>query len=180
MRYVEWTPEDSDSRRRGRLVVESERNVDFASRQAARRQTLGSSASSRSPLEMKWAAGILRQNFLFMHLSTTTLHQLLQCMEEVTLRAGQTLFEVGDCDDCLYLLVSGQMNTEPRAKAAPANGAPAASPATSCAPTLMEGEVHISCDQSRTGGRGGAGAAGAAGGAGAAESASATTMTVMW
>ena len=34
MRYVEWTPEDSDSRRRGRLVVESERNVDFASRQA--------------------------------------------------------------------------------------------------------------------------------------------------
>ena len=116
VRYVEWTPEDSDSRRRGRLVVESERNVDFASRQAARRQALGSSASSRSPLEMEWAAGILRQNFLFMHLSTTTLHQLLQCMEEVTLRAGQTLFEVGDCDDCLYLLVSGQMNTEPRAK----------------------------------------------------------------
>lgn len=34
VRYVEWTPEDSDSRRRGRLVVESERNVDFASRQA--------------------------------------------------------------------------------------------------------------------------------------------------
>ena len=101
VRYVEWTPEDSDSRRRGRLVVESERNVDFASRQvdtrirrhisqitdidtdhppagwlhtppgplpctlhayalhsrqAARRQALGSSAWSRSPLEMEWAA----------------------------------------------------------------------------------------------------------------------------
>ena len=89
-------------------------------------------------------------------------------MEKVTLRAGQTLFEVGDCDDCLYLLVSGQMNTEPRAKAAPANGAPAALPTTSCAPALMEGEVHISCDQARTGGRGGAGAASAAGGAGGA------------
>ena len=65
---------------------------------------------------MGWAARILRENFLFMHLSTATLHQLLQCMEEVTLCAGQTLFEVDDCDDCLYLLVSGRMRTEPRAK----------------------------------------------------------------
>ena len=113
VRYVEWTPEDSDSRRRGRLVVESERNIDFASRHAARRQTLGIQSSAK---QMEWAARILRENFLFMHMSTTTLLQLLQCMEQLTLRAGQTLFNVGDCDDCLYLLVSGQMNTEPRAK----------------------------------------------------------------
>jgi hypothetical protein len=119
VRYVEWTPEDSVTRRRGRLVVESERNVDFASRQAdtdhiqiqiscvrsalcdpvcacieprgypqrarpkrsarlpgtrlplyswqaARRQVLG--GESRSSLEMGWAARILRENFLFMHL----------------------------------------------------------------------------------------------------------------
>ena len=34
--------------------------------QAARRQALG--GESRSSLEMEWAARILRENFLFMHL----------------------------------------------------------------------------------------------------------------
>ena len=93
-----------------------------------------------------------------------------------------------DCDDCLYLLVSGHMRTEPRAKlaaaAAPATAAPAAAPLSalglahppppsqrpppaSYVPDPMEGEVHISRDEvhlsrdeAQTGGGGAVGAVG--------------------
>ena len=41
VRYVEWTPAEDPSRRRGRLVVQSERDVDFEKRQHARTALMG-------------------------------------------------------------------------------------------------------------------------------------------
>jgi hypothetical protein len=58
----------------------------------------------------------------------------------------QTLFEVDDCDDCLYLLVSGRMRTEPRAKlVAEALGpAAAAKPAGAAAATAAPAAAALS------------------------------------
>ena len=107
VRYVEWMPEDSEARRRGRLVVGSRRNVDFASRHAARRAALGDVQGDVQgevmAKERKWAARILRENFLFTHMAPTTLASMLQCMEPVQLKAGETLFSVGGRDDLVLL-----------------------------------------------------------------------------
>ena len=107
-----------------------------------------------------------------------------------------------DCDDCLYLLVSGHMRTEPRAKPAaaptPATAAPADAPPSSLGlarppppsrrppplsyvPVPLEGEVIISLDEVQTSRdevqTNGGGAPGAAGTAGGGQPAAATLLS---
>ena len=103
VRYVEWMPEDSEARRRGRLVVGSRRNVDFASRHAARRAALGDVQGEMMAKERKWAARTLRKHFLFTRMAPTKLASMLQCMELVQLKAGETLFSTGGRDELVLL-----------------------------------------------------------------------------
>jgi len=109
VRYVEWTLEDDASRKRGRLVLQSERNrdVNFVSRQHARAATSG---LKRSTVERyDFAVRVLRDNFLFSHMAKPVLLQMIEAMEEMTIGAGETLFSVGDEEDVLYVLMEGEM-----------------------------------------------------------------------
>lgn len=61
-RYVEWTPADEPSRRRGRLIVQSERNVDFLQRLKARQIQ---ASASKTEEDIAFAESLLSENFLF-------------------------------------------------------------------------------------------------------------------
>ena len=60
-RYVEWTPADEPSRRRGRLVVQSERNIDFLKRMKERQLR----CTSQNNESVAFAEMLLSENFLF-------------------------------------------------------------------------------------------------------------------
>lgn len=61
-RYVEWTPADEPSRRRGRVIVQSERNVDFLRRLKARHVQ---ASATKTEADIVFAQSLLSENFLF-------------------------------------------------------------------------------------------------------------------
>lgn len=104
-RYVEWTPDDEPTRRRGRLVVQSERNTDFLDRMQGRQLQAG----SHSEEAVAFAVKVLRENFLFSQMDGSTRRHMIHAMTTLNVEAGETLFSVGDTDDRLYLVLEGEL-----------------------------------------------------------------------
>ena len=68
LRFKEWAADaDPAGRRRGRLVVQSERNLDFITRQHERQARFGEAEKE----DGAWAVRVLREHFLFSHFRTS-------------------------------------------------------------------------------------------------------------
>ena len=106
LRFKEWAAEaDPAGRRRGRLVVQSERNLDFITRQHERQARFGEAEKE----DGAWAVRVLREHFLFSHTPEATLALLVDAMEPLRFEADEHVFSAGDGDDQLYLVVAGEL-----------------------------------------------------------------------